>query len=54
MNAPTELTPLLVQRKVPDDMLAALKTAFGVRCSTASAVREQHGRDESPFPTTPP
>ena len=27
---------------------------FGERCSTATAVREQHGRDESPFPMTPP
>jgi D-lactate dehydrogenase (cytochrome) len=35
-------------------MLAALRRRFGERCSTANAVREQHGRDESPFPMTPP
>src|SRR5690606_15877917 len=27
---------------------------FGERCSTAQAVREHHGRDESPYPTMPP
>jgi D-lactate dehydrogenase (cytochrome) len=54
MNAPTELAPLLVQRKVAPAMLAALQASFGDRCSTSAAVREQHGRDESPFPTTPP
>jgi D-lactate dehydrogenase (cytochrome) len=35
-------------------MLEALRARFGERCSTAPAVREQHGRDESPFPVTPP
>lgn len=35
-------------------MLEALKTRFGDRCSTARAVREQHGRDESPFDVPPP
>ena len=35
-------------------MLAALKERFGDRCSTALAVREQHGRDESPFDVPPP
>ena len=35
-------------------MLAALQQRFGERCSTARAVREQHGRDESPYPVTPP
>jgi D-lactate dehydrogenase (cytochrome) len=35
-------------------MLEALKTRFGERCSTARAVREQHGRDESPFDVPPP
>jgi D-lactate dehydrogenase (cytochrome) len=54
MNAPTELSPLLAPRKVAPAMLEALQARFGERCSTAAAVREQHGRDESPFPTTPP
>ncbi|MBE7942780.1 FAD-binding protein [Ramlibacter aquaticus] len=35
-------------------MLAALKARFGERCSTALAVREQHGRDESSFEVPPP
>jgi D-lactate dehydrogenase (cytochrome) len=35
-------------------MLQALRARFGERCSTAQAVREQHGRDESPYPVTPP
>ncbi len=35
-------------------MLSALRQHFGDRCSSAAAVREQHGRDESPFPVTPP
>ncbi len=50
MNAPHEL-PL---RPVPPAMLNALRAAFGDRCSTANAVREQHGRDESTYPVTPP
>jgi D-lactate dehydrogenase (cytochrome) len=41
-------------RPVPAAMLAALRTAFGDRCSTAAVVREQHGRDESTYPVTPP
>jgi D-lactate dehydrogenase (cytochrome) len=35
-------------------MLDALQTRFGARCSTAMVVREQHGRDESPFDAPPP
>ena len=35
-------------------MLAALQARFGDRCSTARALREQHGRDESPFDVPPP
>jgi D-lactate dehydrogenase (cytochrome) len=34
--------------------LEALSACFGRRCSTALAVREQHGRDESPFDVAPP
>jgi len=54
MNAPlpTELLPQI--RPVPAAMLEALRARFGERCSTAAAVREQHGRDESPYPVTPP
>ena len=56
MNAPlpAHLLPQLVPRPVPAEMLRALQTRFGTRCSTALAVREQHGRDESPFDAPPP
>lgn len=56
MNAPlpSHAMPELQIRALPPAMLAALEQRFGARCSTAAAVREQHGRDESPFPVTPP
>lgn len=57
MNAPTALThlvPEVCQRAVPQALLDALKAHFGAQCSTALAVREQHGRDESSFEAPPP
>ena len=53
MNA---FTPahLFQPRLVPPVMLEALKSRFGERCSTAMAVRLQHGRDESPIDAPPP
>jgi D-lactate dehydrogenase (cytochrome) len=56
MNAPlpAHLLPRLAPRPVPAAMLEALQARFGARCSTALAVREQHGRDESPFDAPPP
>ena len=39
---------------MPDECLAALRARFGDRCSTVTSVREQHGRDESPFTHVPP
>ena len=57
MNAPTALShlvPEVHQRAVPPALLDALKARFGERCSTAMAVREQHGRDESSFAVPPP
>jgi D-lactate dehydrogenase (cytochrome) len=56
MNAPlpAHLLPQLAPRAVPAEMLAALKSRFNERCSTALAVREQHGRDESPIDAPPP
>jgi D-lactate dehydrogenase (cytochrome) len=57
MNAPTALShlvPEVHQRPVPQALLDALKARFGERCSTAMAVREQHGRDESSFAVPPP
>jgi D-lactate dehydrogenase (cytochrome) len=57
MNAPlssTQLLPEVRQRAVPPALVDALKARFGERCSTALAVREQHGRDESAYTTVPP
>jgi D-lactate dehydrogenase (cytochrome) len=57
MNAPTATTHLLPeiqQREVPAALIEALKARFGEQCSTAMAVREQHGRDESSFNAPPP
>ncbi len=56
MNAPLPhaVLPAAERRAPPPAMLDALKARFGERCSTAAAVREQHGRDESPYPVTPP
>ncbi|MDR6534513.1 FAD-linked oxidase C-terminal domain-containing protein [Variovorax soli] len=57
MNAPTalsHLTPAIALREVPDVLIEALKARFGNNCSTALAVRTQHGRDESSFDAPPP
>ncbi len=57
MNAPTSplhLMPEINQRAMPAALLEALKTRFGANCSTALAVREQHGRDESSYSVPPP
>jgi D-lactate dehydrogenase (cytochrome) len=57
MNAPataTQLQPQARQRPVPQALIDALLARFGPRCSTALAVREQHGRDESAYTTVPP
>ena len=56
MNAPTAFTHLVpvTPREVPAALIDALKARFGDRCSTALVVREQHGRDESPFSVPPP
>ena len=57
MNAPTavqHLIPEVNQRLVPEALIAELKAHFGDRCSTALAVREHHGKDESAYTTVPP
>ena len=53
MNAPA-FAHLFQPRAVPAAMLDELKARFGERCSTAMAVRVQHGRDESPLDAPPP
>jgi D-lactate dehydrogenase (cytochrome) len=52
MNAPGTLSA--VRKPLPSQFLSALQTTFGERLSTANAVREHHGRDESPYPPIPP
>ena len=57
MNAaidPRRLAPIVAQREVPPELLAALEARFADRFSKALAVREHHGRDESPFDVPPP
>jgi D-lactate dehydrogenase (cytochrome) len=57
MNAPASLahlTPELRLREVPAALILALQKRFGAQCSTAQAVRDQHGRDESAFSVPPP
>ncbi len=52
MNAPALVEAAVLP--LPQPLLDALQAAFGARCSTALAVREQHGRDESVFDVPPP
>ncbi len=52
MNAPALVEAAVLP--LPQPLLDALQVAFGARCSTALAVREQHGRDESVFDVPPP
>jgi len=55
MNTPNEHVALHDERRpMPSAMLQALKQRFGERCSTAAAVREQHGRGESVYDAAPP
>ncbi|WP_457323789.1 FAD-binding oxidoreductase, partial [Roseateles sp. P5_E11] len=50
MNAPESFSPA----PLPAALLDSLRADFADRCSTALAVREQHGRDESVFDVPPP
>jgi D-lactate dehydrogenase (cytochrome) len=52
MNAPASTASL--RRPLPEAFVAALQARFGAHLSTAAAVREHHGRDESPFKPMPP
>ncbi|CAZ87521.1 putative D-lactate dehydrogenase, mitochondrial [Thiomonas arsenitoxydans] len=52
MNAP--IAPKILTRPTPPALIDALTARFGAQLSTAQAVREQHGRDESPFDVPPP
>ena len=52
MNAPHAVQSL--RRPVPEAMVDALRQRFGDRFSQANAVREHHGKDESPYPSMLP
>jgi D-lactate dehydrogenase (cytochrome) len=52
MNHPYAIDSL--KRPLPDGLGERLRSRFGARFSTAQSVRDHHGRDESPFPLTPP
>ena len=52
MNAPLPAGTL--RRPMPEAVLSALAGRFGDRLSLAQAVREHHGRDESPYAPMPP
>jgi D-lactate dehydrogenase (cytochrome) len=57
MNAPTghtHLLPDVAQRPVPQALIDALKARFGANCSTAMAIRQHHGKDESSYDIPPP
>ena len=56
MNAPLpdHVLPRVELRPMPAAMLDALRLRFGERCSTAAAVRDQHGRGESVYDAAPP
>jgi D-lactate dehydrogenase (cytochrome) len=52
MNAPHH--PQTLRRPIPQVCLDALRARFGERFSVAAAVREHHGKDESPYLPVPP
>lgn len=52
MNAPDAVRAL--RKPLPTGFIEALRSTFGDRVSTAEAVCEQHGRDESPYAPMPP
>src|SRR5438105_2617941 len=51
---PAANAPTAERRPAPPELLQGLGDRFGERCSTGLSVRQQHGRDESPYDTTPP
>ena len=53
MNDPKPVLDAL-RRPFPKALADALAVRFGARFSVAQAVRDHHGKDESPFPTVPP
>ncbi len=54
MNTAVDFALNVLPRPMPAAMSDALRARFGDRFATSLAVREQHGRDESPFDVPPP
>jgi D-lactate dehydrogenase (cytochrome) len=54
MNTAVDFSLEVLPRPMPGAMSDALRARFGERFVTSLAVREQHGRDESPFDAPPP
>jgi D-lactate dehydrogenase (cytochrome) len=52
VNHPVQLSAL--KKRLPESLLAELRSLFGDRLSTAQAIREHHGRDESCYDPMPP
>src|SRR3982751_4762922 len=46
--------PIARRRPAPPEFLQGLSDRFQDRCSTGQSVRDRHGRDDSPYDTTPP
>ena len=51
---PAANAPAARKRPAPPELLRGLRDRFRERCSTGQADRHRHGRDESPYDTTPP
>jgi D-lactate dehydrogenase (cytochrome) len=54
MNAPAMFDSKRARQPLPTAFAERLRERFGERFSTAAAVREHHGRDESPYPPVAP
>src|SRR3954469_19958387 len=51
---PAANVPIARRRSAPPELLQGLGEKFQERCCTGQSVRHQHGRDDSPYDTTPP
>ena len=54
MNTAADFSLNVLPRPMPGAMIEALRARFAERFVQSLAVREQHGRDESPFDAPPP
>src|SRR5262245_43992709 len=50
----TASAPIGRRRSAPPELVRSLAERFQARCTTSDAIRLQHGRDDSPYDTTPP